>query len=170
MKENFDKAFEVMLRKEGGYSNNPLDPGGRTNLGVTQRSWESFIGRSVTEAEMRALTPAVVKPFYKKMYWDKIWGDRLPSGVDLAAFDFAVNSGASRSVRTMQDIAGAVADGVMGPKTLAAINNVPPHEMIEAISMDRLNFLKRLPTWPIFGRGWESRVATVDKTALSMVA
>ena len=72
MKENFDSSFDRVLKHEGGFVNHPKDPGGMTNLGVTKASWEAFLNRDVTEAEMRALTPASVKPFYKAMYWDKL--------------------------------------------------------------------------------------------------
>jgi hypothetical protein len=93
MRENWDDCFEMVLKHEGGYVNDPRDPGGRTNLGVTQRAWEAYWNRKSSEEEMRKLTPGIVKPFYKAMYWDKIRGDDLPSGVDYAAFDLAVNSG-----------------------------------------------------------------------------
>lgn len=178
MKENFDAAFDRMLRSEGymeradnpyGFSNHPSDPGGVTQLGVTKRAWEDYLGKKVTIDDMKALRPETVKPFYKTRYWDRVRGDELPSGVDYAAFDFAVNSGATKSIRTMQDIAGAISDGIMGPKTLAAINRVPANEMIEAITMDRLAFLKRLSTWSVFGKGWENRVLSVEQTSLKMI-
>ena len=85
MKENWDACFAMVLKHEGGFVNHPKDPGGMTNLGVTRTNWELYLNRDVTEAEMRALTPEMVKPFYKKNYWDRIKGDALPSGVDYAA-------------------------------------------------------------------------------------
>lgn len=165
MKGNWPEAFALTLKHEGGYSNHPADPGGRTNLGVTQRNWEAYIGKPVTEAEMKALTPQLVMPFYKKMYWDKIRGDDLPSGVDFAAYDFAVNSGIYKAAKVLQEIAGAVSDGIIGPKSLEAIKAVPPDEMISAICMERLQFLKGLGTWSVFGKGWGSRVAQVEQQA-----
>ena len=71
MKANFDACFELVLGHEGHYVNDPRDPGGRTNLGVTQRSWETYVGKPVSEEVMRKLTPEMVKPFYKKMFWDR---------------------------------------------------------------------------------------------------
>ena len=168
MKKNWESAFKMTLGHEGGYVNHKLDPGGMTNLGVTKRAWESYVSREVTEAEMRALTPAIVKPFYKKMYWDKIRGDDLPSGVDFAAYDYAVNSGVNKASKTLQEIAGAVPDGIIGPKSLVAINLVPPDEMVDAICMMRLEFLKRLPRWDVFGKGWSTRVAGVETQASEM--
>lgn len=168
MKDNFDKCFELVLEHEGGYVNDPRDPGGRTNLGVTQRAWESYLNRSVTETEMRGLTPAAVKPFYKAMYWDKIRGDDLPAGVDYATYDLAVNSGVGRAAKYLQQIAGVTADGVIGPKSLEAIKACDPGQVVDALCNMRLDFLKRLPTFETFGKGWSRRVAEVKDKASGM--
>jgi len=68
MKDNWENAFLAVLKHEGGYVNHPKDPGGMTNLGVTKRAWEEYVGHEVDEATMRGLTPEVVKPFYKSRY------------------------------------------------------------------------------------------------------
>jgi hypothetical protein len=168
MQENWDKSFEMVLAHEGGYVNDPRDPGGRTNLGVTQRAWESYWSRSSSEEEMRKLTPNVVKPFYKAMYWDKIKGDQLPAGVDYAAYDLAVNSGVGRAAKYLQRIAGVPEDGVIGPKSLEAIKACDPEQAVQALCDMRLDFLKRLPTFDTFGKGWSRRVAEVKDKASSM--
>lgn len=168
MKENWDKAFEMVLKHEGGFVNHPKDPGGMTNLGVTKKVWEAWVGREVDEAEMRALTPDLVKPLYKKNYWDKIKGDDLPDGVDYAAYDLAVNSGVGRAAKYLQQIAGVPADGVIGPKSLEAIKACPAEEAVDALCDMRLEFLQRLPTWGTFGKGWGRRVEDVKATALQM--
>lgn len=169
MKENWEKAFAAVLQHEGGYVNHPKDPGGRTNLGVTQRAWEEYVDRDVTEAEMRALTPEIVKPFYKKQYWDKIRGDDLPSGVDYAAYDLAVNSGTGRAAKYLQKIAGVPADGVIGPKSMEAILSCNPEETVDVLCDMRLEFLQNLPTWDTFGKGWGRRVEEVKAKAAAMV-
>ena len=168
MKENWDKCFQLVLEHEGKYVNDPRDPGGRTNLGVTQRAWESYWNRSSSEEEMRRLTPNIVKPFYRAMYWDKIRGDDLPFGVDYAAYDFAVNSGVGRASKYLQQIAGVTADGVIGPKSLEAIKACDPKETVDALCNMRLDFLKRLPTFGTFGKGWTRRVTEVKGKASSM--
>ena len=168
MKENWENAFAAVLKHEGGYVNHPKDPGGMTNLGVTKRAWEAYVGHEVDEAAMRALTPEIVKPFYKKMYWDKIRGDDLPSGVDYAAYDLAVNSGTGRAAKYLHEIAGVPADGVIGPKSIAAIQACPADETVDALCGMRLDFLKRLPTWDTFGKGWGKRVADVEEKASAM--
>ena len=168
MNDNWEMAFAAVLKHEGGYVNHPKDPGGRTNLGVTQRAWEEYVDRDVTEAEMRALTPEIVKPFYKTKYWDKIRGDELPSGVDYAAYDLAVNSGVGRAAKYLQKIAGVPADGIIGPKSMEAILSCNPEETVDALCDMRLDFLQRLPTWDTFGKGWGRRVEEVKAKASAM--
>ena len=168
MQENWNASFKMVLAHEGGFVNHPKDPGGMTNLGVTKAAWEAYLNRDVTEAEMRSLTPDTVKPFYKAMYWDKIKGDQLPSGADYAAYDLAVNSGVGRAAKYLQEIAGVTADGVIGPKSLEAIKACDPQELTDALCNKRLDFLKRLPTFETFGKGWSRRVAEVKEKAMSM--
>jgi len=169
MRENWDDCFEMVLKHEGGYVNDPRDPGGRTNLGVTQRAWEAYVGGDVDETFMRKLKPEMVKPFYKAMYWDKIKGDDLPSGVDYAAYDFAVNSGIGRAAKMLQQIAGVLVDGSLGPKSMGAIRECNPKEMADALCEMRLDFLKRLPTFETFGKGWSRRVSEVSAKSTEMV-
>ena len=168
MQENWNDSFAAVLKHEGGFVNNPKDPGGMTNLGVTRSAWESYLNRSVTEAEMRALTPETVKPFYTAMDWDKIKGDQLPAGVDYAAYDLAVNSGTGRAAKYLQEIAGVTADGAIGPKSLEAIKSCDPDQVVDALCDMRLDFLKRLPTFETFGKGWTIRVNDVKEKASSM--
>jgi len=168
MNENWEKSFQMVLKHEGGFVNHPKDPGGMTNLGVTKKVWEEFVGHEVDEAEMRALTPELVKPLYKKNYWDKIKGDQLPIGLDYAAYDLAVNSGTGRSAKYLQRIAGVPDDGVIGPKSVEAIQACDPDQAVEDICSMRLNFLKKLPTWDTFGKGWGRRVEEVKAKALEM--
>lgn len=168
MKENWDECFAMVIKSEGGFVNHPKDPGGMTNLGVTRFAWQGFLNRDVTEIEMRALTPEAVKPFYKAMYWDRIKGDSLPDGVDYAAYDFAVNSGPHRAAQYLQEIAGVTADGMIGPKSLEAIQSCNAKETADAICDMRLDFLKRLSGFDTFGRGWTDRVGRVKAKAISM--
>ena len=158
-----------MLASEGGYVNHPDDPGGRTNLGVTQATWENWIGRKSDEAEMRSLTPAKVEPLYKKKYWDAVLGDELPTGIDYLTFDFAVNAGVGRSIKTLQAAVSVAADGWLGPITMAAVQATDPTELIEQFSQTKKGFYRSLAQFPIFGTGWLNRVAKVKAEALKMV-
>ncbi|CAB4124529.1 zliS Lysozyme family protein [uncultured Caudovirales phage] len=165
MEANFPHCLQLVLAHEGGYVNDPRDPGGRTNRGVTQRAWEAYIGHSVDEPTMRALSVADVTPFYKTQYWDKIKGDALPSGIDCVVFDYAVNSGTSRAAKALQQAAGVLVDGAIGPATLAAVNAADHPRLIERICDLRLAFLRGLSTFAAFGKGWTCRVDGVHDEA-----
>jgi lysozyme family protein len=170
MLSDWQKSFELMLKSEGGYVNNPADPGGMTNLGVTKATWENWVGRESDEAEMRGLTPEKVEPLYKKKYWDAVRGDELPPGISYLCFDFAVNAGAGRSIKTLQTAVGVTPDGGFGPMTMAAVQAVDPVELIERFSQAKEDFYRSLNTFATFGKGWLNRVADVKVKASSMLA
>lgn len=169
MKDNFDAALKAILHHEGGYVNHPRDPGGMTNLGVTKRVWEEWVGHEVDEKTMRGLTPEMVAPLYKQKYWNRVRGDDLPTGVDYIVFDAAVNSGPGRAAKWLQTTVGAVPDGAIGPATLSRVEAMPVADIIEKYQEVRLAFMQSLPTWDTFGRGWGRRVAEVKDAALKMV-
>ena len=169
MKLNFDKALQAVLKHEGGYVHHKDDPGGMTNLGCTKAVWEEHCGHPVTEKAMRALTPADVAPLYKSKYWDKVKGNELPSGVDYAVFDCAINSGPGRAAKLLQACVGVEQDGGIGPKTLAAVKAIVPADLIADYSKRRLAFLITLPGWDPYGKGWGRRVSEVEKSALKML-
>jgi lysozyme family protein len=168
MKNNFEEALRKVLAHEGGYVNHPKDPGGMTNLGVTRRVWEKWTRKPATEADMKALTPAMVAPLYRAQYWDAVRGDDLPGGVDYALFDAAVNSGPRQAVKWLQRAVGATDDGKMGPATLAAVQAQAAATVVGKFSDQRLAFLKSLETFAVFGKGWSRRVADVSGTAHHM--
>ena len=170
MRHNWDEALLHILKYEGGYVNHPADPGGMTNLGVTKRVWEEWIGKPATEADMRALTPEMVGPLYKTRYWDAVRGDDLPSGIDLCVFDAAVNAGVGRASKFLQQAVGVTADGQIGPKTLAAITAKPADDVIEKFCALREAHYKSLPTFATFGKGWMRRLASVESEAQTLTA
>ena len=170
MKDNFDDALKAILHHEGGYVDHPKDPGGRTNLGCTQRVWEEWVGHPVDEKAMRGLTPELVAPLYKAKYWDKIKGDELPTGVDYVVFDAAINSGPGRAAKWLQTVVGAVPDGAIGAGTLAKVAAIPAADIVEKYQQTRLQFLQSLQTWDTFGKGWGRRVAEVEDAAGKMLA
>lgn len=169
----FDEALEHLLKHEGGFSSDSRDLGNAngtcTNLGVTQRVWEEWVGRGSSEKEMRSLTPADVAPLYKRKYWDRIKGDDLPSGVSYCVFDAAVNSGTGRAAKWLQEAAGAVPDGAIGPKTLDMVYEANPADLINRMCDIRQSFLEGLGTFQTFGKGWTRRVSEVRKIALENV-
>ena len=170
MNNNWKQAFDLMLKSEGGYVHHPSDLGGRTNLGVTQATWENWVGRGSDEAEMRGLTPEKVEPMYKKKFWDAVRGDELPVGLDYLMFDFAVNAGAGRAIKTLQTAVGVTPDGGFGPMTMAAVQAVDPNDLIERFSQAKEDFYRSLTTFATFGKGWLNRVADVKVKASAMLA
>jgi len=164
-KFNFDAVMKEVFAHEGGYVNHRADPGGETNFGISKRSYP--------KEDIRGLTRARAKFIYQVDFWDPIKGDQLPDGVDLVTMDAAVNSGKSRGVRWTQTAVGlpkAQIDGIMGAKTLAAIQKRDPIELVKKACAVRVGFLRGLKTWGTFGKGWSRRVASVEATGVSMAA
>jgi len=169
MKGNFEQCLAFVLKSEGGFVNNPKDPGGMTNLGVTKKTWESWVGHEVDEEAMQNLGPEDVAPLYKEKYWDAIGGDNLPAGVDYSVFDCAVNSGPQRAIKLLQKTLDLNEDGILGPMTLKSVQEANPRTLATTYCEDRLTFLQSLPTYSIFGAGWSRRVLDVEENAFKMV-
>jgi lysozyme family protein len=168
MANNFQECLVKVLKHEGGFVNHPSDPGGMTNLGVTKKVWEEWVGHEVDEKAMRALTPEIVGPMYEMKYWRTSYCEKLPRGLDLLVFTMAVNSGSGRSVKLLQDAIGVVTDGVIGPNTMAKINEANVEVLIDKFSEARTSFYKGLKTFPVFGSGWLSRTESERLEALQM--
>jgi len=169
MRYGFDKALNFVLVHEGGFVNHPRDPGGITNLGVTKRAWEAYLKRSVDEAEMRALTPAEVEPFYRSRYWDATYCDDLDDGVDLCVFDAAVNMGPAQSIRILQRSMGLPVDGLMGKKTITAACDIPSNGLIFDFCFERRAAYKKISNFNVFGKGWLARVDECEREAYKML-
>jgi lysozyme family protein len=160
MKSNFDRCMAHVFKSEGGYVNHPSDPGGETNFGISKRSYPNEDIRNMTKERAAAI--------YRRDFWNPVRGDDLPAGLDLVAFDAAVNSGVSRGARWLQQALGVAADGKIGPATIeAAKKSDVPAVIVGAISLRR-GFLHRLPTWGTFGKGWERRLTSVQTEAQAM--
>lgn len=167
----FDRALSLVLKHEGGYVNHPVDPGGATNKGVTQATYDAFRrDHRLTTQSVRHLRDDELKAIYRLRYWNAVRGDELPPGLDYCIFDFGVNSGPARAIAFLQRAVGVDDDGVIGPKTLAAVGKVDVRTTIGVICARRLSWLQTLKTWRTFGRGWSSRVAGVRREALAMAA
>lgn len=165
----FSEALTVVLRHEGGFVNHPRDPGGMTNMGITARTLAEHRGvpvDRVTETEMRTLPRGEVEEIYLSRFWNAVRGDELPRGLDLAVFDWAVNSGPRRAVRALQRLVGARQDGIMGRETLAAVRGrADVVGLVRDLCDARLRFVRALSTHSTFGRGWERRITDVRNLA-----
>lgn len=151
----FDDAFDMLIGHEGGYANDPHDPGGETMWGVTARvaRADGYLG------DMRSLPRDRAKDIYRAKYWDAIQADELPPEIRFTVFDSAVNSGTGQAVKWLQRALDVGEDGVIGPMTIDAALRTNGLRLAVRINATRLDFMTSLPTWGAYGRGWARRVA-----------
>ena len=168
MTGNFKNCLDLVLKSEGGYVNHPSDPGGMTNLGITKRSLEEWLGHDVDEKFMRKLTPEMAAPLYEQKYWRPCYGEVLPRGLDFVVFSMGVNAGPGRSVKLLQQSIGCVPDGIIGPRTRGLISDSNTATLIAKFSETRREYYRALKTFPTFGKGWLARVDREEQEALSM--
>lgn len=158
----FQRSMPRILAHEGGKVDDPKDPGGRTNQGVTQAVYSAYrIRIGASPRDVYSMDASERDALYKDQYWHAIRGDDLPAGLDYVVFDGAVNSGPARSAKWLQQALGVAVDGHIGSVTLAAIQSKDVADLIDGICDIRMRFLKSLKDWPRFGRGWTSRVSGV---------
>ncbi len=169
MKETRSQAMSYVYQDEGGYSNDPGDPGGPTNYGITIIDARKYWKPDATAQDVRNMPKSVAEDIYNKHYLSPLRYDDLPAGVDYAVLDYGINSGISRSAKVLQHIVSVNQDGVVGPITVSASHAYDPVHIINAIYDERLQFLQGLHTWSIFGKGWGARCARGRKNALSLV-
>jgi lysozyme family protein len=147
---NFDDIFTRLLGHEGGYVNHPADPGGETNWGISKRSYPHI--------NIKELTKEGAKEIYRKDFWDPIDGDVLYDGVAFQLFDFAVNSGIQTALRYYQRALGVADDGHFGSVSLQASKEMSESDQIMRLNAERLDYMRKLKTWPSFGNGWAGRI------------
>lgn len=159
---NFDAAFDLLLSPtyEGGYSNDPKDPGGETKYGISKRSYPAL--------DIKNLTRAEVKPLYRRDFWGPAGCDAVPDALKYPLFDFAVNSGPKTAVRTLQKRLQVVADGYIGPITLMEIGLWPEKDLALTLCLDRLVYMTSLSNWPHHGKGWSRRIASLGYQLLEV--
>lgn len=153
---NFDTAFDRLMGAEGGLVDDPSDPGGLTNWGISQRSYPN--------EDIRAMTKERAKMIFKRDFWDKINGDKFcatgaEDGVAWQASDFAYNSGPDTAIRYLQRAIGAADDGHWGPASQAKADAMSESDIILRLNAERLDFMTRLKNWPNASRGWARRIA-----------
>lgn len=161
MRENYDKAFELLIGHEGGFQADRRDRGNWTTgvIGKGELKGTKFgvSAMAYPNLDIKNLTLAQAKDIYKKDYWDAVRSDELPSGVDYLVFDAAVNHGPKKAIELLQIAAGATSDGVLGPATLKAVEKRDPLRLIEEFGAQRQMFWTRIKTWKHYGLGWTRR-------------
>jgi lysozyme family protein len=166
--DRFAACLAPVLAAEGGFVDNPADPGGATRYGITRATLAAWRGHAVTVDAVRALGRREAEAIYRARYWAAMRCPELPPGIDLMAFDCAVNAGPRRSALILQAALGVAEDGLVGPVTVGAAVTQEPTRLIAALAEARLAFCRGLSTWPTFGRGWQRRVEAMQEAALAM--
>jgi lysozyme family protein len=151
---SYDDCFARLMENEGGYSfrSNGADPGGETMYGITMtvaRKW-GYNGA------MQDLPLETAKAIARKWYWEPYRCDQLPPAVAFHVFDSAYHGGAP--VRWLQEAVGSTPDGIIGPKTVAAVRAAEPAAVVMAFNRRRLEYLTGLKNWPQNARGWTRRI------------
>lgn len=154
---DFDTAFATLLKHEGGFSDHPDDPGGKTRYGVTEA-----VAREVGyRGDMRELPLDLAKRIYFERYWLPSRAQELPPALRYAHFDAAVNSGPRAAARWLQRAVGTTVDGIIGPATIAAAERADVNQVRVSMIADRLRAMTWMSGWPSFSRGWARRIADV---------
>jgi len=163
------RSIANILQSEGGYTDDPEDPGGPTNWGITIYDTRLYVKPGATAAEVKALTKAQAVTIYEQKYWDALDCDLLPAGLDYTEVDYGVNSGVARAGRVLRAVLGLpTQDWHVTPEVLTALKHRALTAIIRQVNDERLAFLHRLSTWPRFGGGWGKRVASVKAISLNM--
>jgi len=170
---NFEAFFPTVLKHEGGFVDDPADPGGATNKGITLGTFQGcakrYLGIEPTLENLKALTDAQAAKIYKPLYWDKVYGDEVDLQ-DLAdiVFDFQVNAGANASrllQRVLNDLGATpplTVDGDIGPGTMAALKAADQKAVYRRYKQGRIDYYQNLvaerPALGKFLNGWLNRV------------
>lgn len=169
MKANEVNITKIVLKHEGGYTNEAADPGGPTKYGITIWDARKYWRPKATADDVKAMPLDVAIDIYDKHYWDPLRCDDLPSGVDYVVYDYGINSGIARPPLVLQRMFGLTETKMMGEITLDRVRKTDPHKVIDAICDERMHFLQGLKNWPTYKNGWTTRVSDVRRISHSLV-
>ena len=173
MKGNYDMSFEKIVGHEGGFTDDRNDRGnwtsGEIGRGQLKGTKYGISAMSYPSLDIRNLGLEDAKAIYKRDYWDRVKADELPSGVDHLVFDMSVNHGSKTAVQLLQGAAKANVDGVIGPKTLAAVQVANTEALLTELTARRGVHYAGIGSFNRYGLGWMRRLAKVFVEALAMV-
>lgn len=149
---DFDKAFDLIIGVEGGYSNDPKDTGGETNWGISKRAYPTV--------DIKNLTKEQAKAIYAVDYWAKIKGDELPYPLNVFVFDAAVNQGTDAAIKVLQKTLSVAQDGILGSQTIKAAKGLNK-EATALYMADRALRYIGTRSFDVYGRGWFKRLFVV---------
>jgi lysozyme family protein len=174
MDDNFDTSLAFTLREEGGYVDDPADPGWAPNMGITlatYRQWSDDLALGPTQVQ--DMTARTARAIYRSLYWNPLRADALPTGVDLSVFDMGLNAGIWGSARLLQralGFTGEEVDGCIGPETLGAAAKCEPRSLVNDLADRQTAYYRSLVDFPSFGTGWLNRTKARREAALAMIA
>ena len=169
MEVNFGPCVDFTFTQEGGFVDNPDDPGGATNLGITLNTLEAWEHANLPVSAIRSLQRPLAEQIYHKNYWLKMSCGLLPGGVDLMVFDSGINIGPGRAIEQLQDALMVDVDGQIGPMTLAAAAKMNAHDLIADMALIEQHYYRSLSKVPVFGQGWLARVDRRTVAALKLI-
>lgn len=165
--KTFEFALALVLKHEGGHVNDKRDPGGETNLGISDRrdgridGMADVDGDGLPDVRIANLTAVQAAVIYRRDYWDACKCDQLPAPLAVFLFDTAVNCGNRAAVRMLQRALGVKDDGVIGPVTIAMCKAADAQKAAVRFADARMNHYRSLPTFGVYGKGWTRRVQDV---------
>ena len=166
----FQAVMPLLLASEGGNDDDPDDPGGRTSRGIQQKEWDAWRqAHPGLPADVWEAPQDQIVAIYREQYWNVLWCDQLPAGVDYAVFDYGVLQGVHRAAKVLQQFVDTTVDGEVGPLTVAASAQADPKILINQICNERLDHLRGLAGWAKYGKGWSARVERVRRNSLAAV-
>lgn len=171
MNANFPAALAFVWgpgRDAPGAHTSPHDPGGATNGGVIQATWDGAVRSGIALGTLAAATHEQLADVLQATCWGATC-DALPHGIDLLMFDGRMLSG--RFPRLFQQCLGYMGDDVdgwIGPETLKRVRSRDPETLIDAVCGVHCAYLAGLPIWPTFGHGWTARLKAVQAAAICL--
>lgn len=152
----FLRSVSRVLKHEGGYVNDPRDPGGETKYGISRRAYP--------DEDIANLTPERAMELYLRDYWEPVKGDQMPEPIAAMVFDIAVNQGVGTAIRLLQRAVGTKEDGILGPITLSG--TLKPG-LLARLATERVLAYAKTKNFDVYGRGWVRRTL---ETALEVNA
>lgn len=172
MEANWQAALYFVWRPENDgqpYHVTPGDPGGGTNMGVTEATWRDAERRGLVSGELQYAELSDLSRVLHELFWHVAGCDKLPAGVDLVVFNMAMVSGPSRAIRLLQSAVGVKQDGIWGPISQGALENTDPEEVLDYFTDDAVAFFEGLAGFERFGNGWLRRAYDATNLAHNLV-
>ena len=160
---SFETTFNRTIGHEGKFQANPKDrgnwTGGKEGVGELKGTKWGLAAMTYPNLDIANITLEQAKEIYYNDWWLKLKMERWPNVMKYQMFDAAFNHGTGRANQFLQFAARVRDDGVIGPKTIAAVNMTDPNDLVLRFLAKRLRYFTEVKTWAEFSKGWSLRVA-----------